>query len=69
MLPPTSAFNPPAASISPINVVVVVFPFDPVMADNRPRQKRRRQFNLADDRLPQRPRLDDGRGIHGHCPG
>ena len=32
MLPPTSVLNPPAAMISPTNVVVVVFPFDPVMA-------------------------------------
>ena len=32
MFPPTSVGNPPAAKISPVSVVVVVFPFDPVMA-------------------------------------
>ncbi len=35
-------------------------------ADNRPRQKRRCQFNLSDDRLSQRPRLRDGCRIHGN---
>ena len=32
MFPPTSVGSPPAVRISPVSVVVVVFPFDPVMA-------------------------------------
>ena len=32
MLPPTTLESPPAARISPANVVVVVFPLEPVMA-------------------------------------
>jgi len=32
MLPPTSAGNPVAVMISPVSAVVVVLPFDPVMA-------------------------------------
>ena len=32
MLPPTSAGNPAAVIISPVSVVVVVLPFDPVIA-------------------------------------
>ncbi len=36
MLPPTSAGNPAAAMISPTSVVVVVLPFDPVMATMEP---------------------------------
>src|ERR1044071_9254399 len=36
MLPPTSPFCPAASSIRPINVVVVDFPFVPVIAMRRP---------------------------------
>src|SRR5215831_6333178 len=40
MLPPTSAANPAAVMISPTSVVVVVLPFDPVMATIGPVRNR-----------------------------
>ena len=60
MFPPTSVGSPPAVRISPVSVVVVVFPFDPVMATIGSRQKLRRQFNLANHRLAH------GAGLHQH---
>ena len=47
MLPPTAVEKPPAAIISPARVVVVVFPFDPVIANNFSIENCARQFNLA----------------------
>ncbi len=38
MFPPTRVGSPPAARISPVKVVVVVLPFDPVMATIGPRK-------------------------------
>ena len=40
MLPPTNAGKPAAVMISPASVVVVVFPFDPVMATIGPGRNR-----------------------------
>ena len=40
MLPPTSTWWPPASSIRPVSVVVVDFPFVPVIATMRPRSQR-----------------------------
>ena len=64
MLPPTSAGNPEAVIISPVSVVVVVFPFDPVMATIGPGKKLRRQFDLANDAFAQRSSLHQWRSIH-----
>ena len=41
--------RPPAAMISPASVVVVVLPFEPVMATMWPFEESRRQFHFADD--------------------
>ena len=46
--------------------MVVVLPFDPVMATMRPGQKLRREFDLADHGLAQRARLHQRRRIHGN---
>ena len=53
--------------ISPARVVVVVFPFDPVIATMVPRQKLRRQFDLADHRLAQSTRLHQRRRVYRHA--
>ncbi len=64
MLPPTSVGNPPAATISPASAVVVVLPFEPVMATMLPGKKLRRQLDFADHGFAARARLHQRRRIH-----
>ena len=63
MLPPTSALRPPAARISPARVVVVVLPFEPVMATMFALQKSRRQLDFADHGNAERARLHQLRHV------
>ena len=65
MLPPTRVGNPPAVKISPVKRSRRSFPVRPGDGHNRPRQKLRRQFNLADHGLAHGPRLHQHRRIHG----
>ena len=50
MFPPTRVFNPLLARISPTSVVVVVLPFEPVMATIALQE--RSELNFADHWLP-----------------
>ncbi len=50
MLPPTCVASPLSARILPTSVVVVVLPFEPVMASVLPLQISRRQLDLTDHR-------------------
>ena len=50
MFPPTSVGRPAAFKISPTSVVVVVFPFDPVIATTSPCKNCAPQLQLANDR-------------------
>ncbi len=57
MFPPTSVLRPPEAMISPVSVVVVVLPLEPVMATILPCEEARRQLDFADDRNAEAARV------------
>ncbi len=67
MFPPTSVLRPPEAMISPVSVVVVVLPLEPVMATIVSLQEARGQLDFADDRNAEAARVLQRSDIAGNA--